>query len=94
MEDVRKVFLDTSMGMDQDGIHNHPEEIMRRVPGITRKEAEHITTLGLSPNEELDYAYIAYNVGLDVFYPSNAVYTARQVVTNSKGEKVEVYWPT
>jgi hypothetical protein len=28
-----------------------PEEIMRRVPGITRKEAEFITTLGFSPDE-------------------------------------------
>jgi len=28
-----------------------PDEIMRRVPGITRKEAEHIIKLGLSPQE-------------------------------------------
>jgi hypothetical protein len=28
-----------------------PEEIMRRVPGITRKECEHIVKLGLTPNE-------------------------------------------
>jgi len=27
------------------------EEIMRRVPGITRKEAEHITKIGLNPAE-------------------------------------------
>ena len=77
MEDVRKIFQDSTIGLDQDGIHTHPEEIMRRVPGITRKEAEHITTLGLSPNEEIDYAYIAYNTGLDIFYPTNSVYIAR-----------------
>jgi hypothetical protein len=33
-----------------------------------------------------------YNLGIDVFYETNAVYVARQVVTNSKGEKVEVMW--
>ena len=54
-----------------------PEEIMRRVPGITRKEAEHITTLGLNPDEEVDYAYISHNIGLDIFYPPNSVYIAR-----------------
>ena len=77
MEDIRGIFHDTTMGLDVDGIHTAPEEIMRRVPGITRKEAEHITTLGLSPNEEVDYAYIAHNNGLDVFYPVNSVYIAR-----------------
>lgn len=50
---------------------------MRRVPGITRKEAEHIITLGLSPDEEIDYAYIAHNIGLDIFYHPNSIYTAR-----------------
>lgn len=33
-----------------------------------------------------------HNNGLDVTYVGNQVYTARQVVTNSKGQKVEVYW--
>ena len=65
---------------------------MRRVPGLTRKEAEWITKLGLSPQEQIDFAYIAYNIGLDVFYFSNQMFVARQVVTNSKGEKVEVLW--
>jgi len=54
-----------------------PDEIMRRVPGITRKEAEWITKLGLTPQEQVDFAYIAYNTGLDVFYLSNQVFTAR-----------------
>jgi len=44
---------------------------MRRVPGITRNEAEHIIKLGLSPQEQVDFAYLAYNLGLDVFYLSN-----------------------
>jgi len=35
-----------------------PEEIMRRVPGITRKEADYITKLGLTPQEQVDYAYL------------------------------------
>ncbi len=31
-------------------------------------------------------------MGFDVFYEPNGVYVARQVVTNSKGQKVEIYW--
>jgi hypothetical protein len=37
--------------------------------------------LGLTPDEEIDYAYLTYNLGLDVFYLGNQIYTARQVVT-------------
>ena len=44
---------------------------MRRVPGITRKECEHIIKLGLNPDEQVDFAYIAYTTGLDVFYLTN-----------------------
>lgn len=92
MEDVRKIQWNSSVGRDFHPCTVDPEEIMRRVPGITRREAEHITRLGLDPDEQVDYAYIAYNIGLDVFYKPNSVYMARQVVTNSKGEKQEVYW--
>lgn len=92
MEDIKKIFLNSSVPRDFHPCSTHPEEIMRRVPGITRKEAEFITKLGLNPDEEVDYAYIAHNIGLDVFYLGNQIYTARQVITNSKGEKVEVYW--
>ncbi len=92
MEDIRKIYFNTTIGDGFDNCHTDPEEIMRRVPGITRKEAEHITTLGLNPDEEVDYAYIAFNLGLDVFYVTNSVYVARQVQTNSKGEKCEIYW--
>lgn len=94
MEDISKIYFNTSIPNDFNYCSTHPEEIMRRVPGITRKEAEHITKLGLTPDEEVDYAYIAYNIGLDVFYMPNGIYTNRQVVTNSKGEKVELYWNT
>lgn len=59
---------------------------------ITRKEVEHIVKLGFTPLEQVDFAYLAYNLGLDVFYTPNQVYIARQVVTNSKGQKVEVFW--
>lgn len=50
---------------------------MRWVPGITWREAEHITTLGLNPDEEIDFAYLAHSIGLDIFYEPNAVYMAR-----------------
>ena len=48
--------------------------------------------MGFSPLEQVDYAYLVYNLGLDVFYFPNQVYLARQVVTNSKGQKVEIFW--
>ena len=92
MEDISKIFFNSTIGRDFNYCSTDPEEIMRRVPGITRKEAEHITKLGLTPDEEVDLAYIVYNNGIDIFYNPNGVYVNRQVVTNSKGEKVEVYW--
>ena len=57
------------------------EELMRRVPGLTRKEAIKIQSLGFSPFEELDYAYLVVNNGLDLFYESNNSYLQRQVLT-------------
>jgi hypothetical protein len=92
MEDVRKVMWNTSVGRDFCYCYHEPDEIMRRVPGLTRKEAEHIIKLGLNPDEQVDFAYIAKNTGLDVFYMPNSMFIARQVVTNAKGEKVEVLW--
>lgn len=50
---------------------------MRRVPGLTRKDAEHITTLGLNPDEEVDFAYMAHNIGLDIYYDPNNCYIGR-----------------
>lgn len=70
------------------------EEIMRRAPGLTRKEAHRIQQFGLTPEEEIDFAYLVVNNGIDVFYEGNQAYMARQVVTNSKGEKVEILWPS
>lgn len=49
--------------------------------------------MGLTPDEEVDYAYLVVNNGIDVFYEANQAYIMRQVVTNSKGEKVEILWP-
>lgn len=40
----------------------------------------------------MDFAYLVFHMGLDVFYNPNQVFVARQVLTNSKGEKVEVLW--
>ena len=53
------------------------DEIMRRVPGLSRREALRIQQLGLTPDEEVDFAYITVNLGLDVFYESNQAYVAR-----------------
>jgi hypothetical protein len=91
MEDIREVFTQMTMGFDGHYCQMDVDEVMRRVPGITRREVEHIVSLGLTPIEQLDFAYLAYNLGLDVFFQPNQVYLARQVVTNSKGDKVEVY---
>lgn len=49
--------------------------------------------MGLAPDEEVDFAYLVVNMGVDVFYEANQAYVCRQVVTNSKGEKVEILWP-
>lgn len=53
------------------------EEIMRRVPGITRREVLRIQQMGLTPDEEIDFAYIVVNNGMDVFYEANQAYVAR-----------------
>lgn len=93
MEDIRKTNYYQRMG-DPVYESTSAEELMRRVPGLTKKEALHIQTFGLSPWQELDYAYIAVNNGFDIFFNENHGYLARQVVTNSKGEKVECLFPS
>jgi len=94
MEDMLKGSFQEYLKLnDVCYVSNDPEEIMRRVPGVNREEAEYITTLGLTPDEEIDLAFWYKNIGLDIYYPLNYTYVARQVVTNSKGEKVEVLWP-
>ena len=94
MEDILKNVYDESLKLgDCCYPSTDAEEIMRRVPGVTREEAEYIRGLGLTPDDEVELAYWYKNLGLDIFYPSNNTYIARQVVTNSKGEKTEVMWP-
>jgi hypothetical protein len=44
---------------------------MRRVPGLTRREALRIQQMGFDPNEEIDFAYLTVNLGIDVFYEAN-----------------------
>lgn len=58
---------------------------------ISRKEVEHIVKAGYTPMEQVTVAWLTYHLGLDLFYQPNGVYVARQVVTNSKGQKVEVF---
>jgi hypothetical protein len=93
MEDVKKICSNMSVPYDHCPQSTDVEELMRRAPGLTRKEALRIQQLGLNPDEEVDFAYMTVNMGLDVFYERNQAYLARQVVTNSKGEKVEILWP-
>merc|ERR1711976_459208 len=94
MEDIRKVNYEYRAPVEGTPQSTDVEELMRRIPGLTRKEALKIQSLGLTPWEELDYAYIVVNNGIDVFYESNHSYVNRQVVTNSKGEKVECLFAT
>ena len=71
MEDIRKVMSNITIGEDKCYCQMDVDEVMRRVPGITRKEVEFIVKLGLTPEEQVDYAYLVYNIGLDVFYFAN-----------------------
>jgi hypothetical protein len=81
MEDVRMVGFELRVGKEATPQSTDVEELMRRVPGLTRKEALKIQSIGMSPWEELDYAYLVVNNGLDVFYEPNNSYILRQVVT-------------
>lgn len=81
MEDARKASYYLRAGFEATPQSTDIEELMRRVPGLTRKEALEIQKLGFSPFEELDYAYMAVNNGIDVFYQTNNAYLTRQVVT-------------
>lgn len=94
MEDIKKMYNQMRAPWDHTAQSTDVDELMRRVPGLTRREALRIQQLGFTPEEEVDYAYLVVNNGLDVFYQPNQAYVARQVVTNSKGEKVEVLWPS
>ena len=93
MEDIKKVYLNQRCPWDHTSQSTDIDELMRRVPGLTRKEALKIQQIGFTPDEEVDFAYLVVNNGIDVFYEGNQAYVLRQVVTNSKGEKVEILWP-
>lgn len=93
MEDIKKLYGDHRANWDHVAQSTDIDELLRRVPGLTRREGLRIQQLGLNPVEEIDFAYMVVNNGIDVFYESNQAYVCRQVVTNSKGEKVEVLWP-
>jgi hypothetical protein len=81
MEDVRRYGYDTRAPYEGVPESTDVEELMRRAPGLTRKEAMKIQSMGFSPFEELDFAYLVVNNGIDVFYQSNNAYLYRQVVT-------------
>ena len=94
MEDIKKLYGNMRAPWDHTAQSTDIEELMRRVPGLTRREGLRIQQMGFTPDEEIDFAYLTVNNGIDVFYESNQAYVCRQVVTNSKGEKVEVLWPS
>jgi len=77
MEDVKQVMQNMKMPWDHCPQSTDVEELMRRAPGLTRKEALRIQQLGLTPEEEVDYAYLVVNNGIDVFYEGNQAYFAR-----------------
>lgn len=81
MEDVRTHIQNLKAGFEGVPESTDVEELMRRVPGLTRKEALKIQSLGFTPWEELDYAYLVVNNGIDVFYEPNHAYIGRQVLT-------------
>lgn len=81
MEDIRKVGWSLRVGSEPVNESTSCEELMRRVPGLTKKEAIKIQSLGFSPWEEIDFAYIVVNNGIDVFFEPNMGYLYRQVVT-------------
>jgi hypothetical protein len=94
MEDIKKLYGQMKAPWDPTMQSTDVEEMMRRVPGLTRREALRIQQFGFQPDEEVDFAYLVVNLGIDVFYEANQAYICRQVVTNSKGEKTEILWPS
>ena len=71
MEDIKKMYGQMRAPWDHTLQSTDIEEIMRRVPGLTRREALRIQQLGLTPDEEVDFAYMVVNLGIDVFYEGN-----------------------
>ena len=58
LEDMRKIFFHSTFPMNKHPCSVDIDELMRRVPGLQRETAELITTFGLSPDEEVDYAFL------------------------------------
>lgn len=81
MEDCRRAGHNVNAGWEKVQESTSIDELMRRVPGLTKKEALKIQSLGFTPICELDYAYIVVNNGIDVFFDPTSSYIARQVVT-------------
>jgi hypothetical protein len=71
MEDIRKMYGQMRAPWDHTYQSTDLDEIMRRVPGLTRREGLKIQQLGLTPEEEVDFAYLVVNLGIDVFYEAN-----------------------
>jgi hypothetical protein len=71
MEDIKKLYGNMRAPWDLCAQSTDVEEIMRRVPGLTRREALRIQQLGFTPDEEIDFAYLVVNCGIDVFYEAN-----------------------
>ena len=71
MEDARKAGYYWRKGVEGVAESTDIEELMRRIPGLTKSEAMKIQSLGLSPWEELDYAYICVNNGIDIHFNPN-----------------------
>ena len=59
IEDMKKTFYYATYPNDKHPCSIDVDELMRRVPGIQRSTVEYITKLGLTPDEEVDYAYLS-----------------------------------
>ena len=55
MEDIKKLYGNMCVPWDNYTHSTDIDELMRRAPG-------------LSPEEEIDFAYLVVNNGIDVFY--------------------------
>ena len=81
MEDIRLANGNQRVLYEELNEKISADEMMRSVPGLTKKEALKIQTMNLTPFQQLDYAYIVVNNGIDVFFEPNHGYIARQVIT-------------
>jgi hypothetical protein len=67
LEDIKKLFGQMRAPWDHFAQSTDLDENMRRVPGITLRETLRIQQMGLTPDEEIDFAYLVVNNGIDVF---------------------------